>query len=234
VAPIDANLHDRTFQHRNPPLTAPQLAVTFVPFELGLVASMLLAEQTQDLRLFRTLFSVRTSMLLALPALALFPFRDRTAAGKNLWRLFWTWSFLAYAVHLAYAWFGVFGGQLEAANLYKEAYHFDITRDLTVLDLVLQHQGPTVFYSNVAVTILWLIDILLTWVSVGSRGVVAGVHALAWLGVLAGFLVASILFFKNATTYQLGWLMVGVVAIAILVRVFSRRPDRHLAADSRS
>jgi hypothetical protein len=173
-------------------------------------------------------------MLLAMPALALFPFRDRAPTRKNLWRLFWTWSFLAYTVHLAYAWFGVFGGQLETANLYKEAYHFDTTRDLTILDLVLQHQGPAVFYSNVAVTILWLIDVLLAWVTTGARGVVALVHALTWLGVLISYLVASIVFFKNTTTYQLGWLMVGVVGIAILARMFSRMPASHRVADSRN
>jgi hypothetical protein len=206
------------------PVTAPQLAVTFVPFGLGLIASMLLAELTQDLRLFRTLYTIRASMVLALPPLALFPFRDRSPTVKNLWRLFWTWSFLAYAVHLAYAWFGIFGGQLETANLHREYYHLDPGKEPTILDLVVQHQGAAVAYSNLAVTLLWLLDVALVWITRGTRGFVAFFHAVTWLYVLGSYLVATIVFFKNSTTYCLGWLMVGVVVIAIVVRLFWRWP----------
>jgi hypothetical protein len=214
----------RTDEMAGAPVTAVQLALTFVPFSLGLVASMLLAELTQDLRLFRTLYNVRTSMLLAMPALAFFPFRGRSPAVKNLWRLFWTWSFLAYAVHVAYAWFGVFGGQLETANLHREYYHLDPSKEPTILDLVIQHQGAAVAYSNLAVSLLWLIDVGLAWTTRGARGFVAFLHAVTWLYVLGSYVVASIVYFKNTTTYGLGWLMVGVVVLALLIRLFSPRP----------
>jgi hypothetical protein len=204
------------------PVTALELALTFVPFGLGLIVSMFLAETTENLALFRTMYSLRTSLLLAIPALALFPFRDRSPACKNFWRLFWTWSFLAYAVHLAYAWFGVFGSQLETANLHREYYHLDPSREPTILDLVIQHQGAAVFYSNLAATILWTIDVVLAWTTRGARGFVALLHALTWLYVLGSFVVSSIVFFKNPTTYRLGWLMVVVVALSLFVRLFSR------------
>ena len=215
LAPTDAT--------SNGPVTAGQLALTFVPFGLGLVAAMLLAELETDLRLFRTLYSVRTSMLLAVPALALFPFRDRSPTAKNLWRLLWTWSFSAYAVHLAFAWFGVFGGQLETANLHRDLYHLDKDKEATILALVIQHQGAAVVYSNFAASLLWLFDVILCWTTRGSRGFVALFHALTWLYVLGSYFVASIVFYKNPTTYALGWIMVGVAAIALLIRVFSRQ-----------
>jgi hypothetical protein len=206
------------------PITVGQLAVTFVPFGLGLVASMLLAEFTQDLRLFRTIYSLRTSMLLATPALMFFLFGDRSPTLKNLWRLFWTWSFLAFAVHLAYAWFGVFGSQLETASLYREYYHLDPNKEPTILDLVLEHQGSAVAYSNFAVTIIWLLDIILSWTARGGRGLVAIFHTIAWLYVLGSYVVASIIFYKNPTSYALGWVMVGAAALALVVRLFSRAP----------
>jgi hypothetical protein len=206
------------------PVTSPQLALTFVSSGLGLVAAMLLAELTQDLRLFRTIYSLRVSMLLAMPALALFLFRDRSPAVQNLWRLFWTLSFLAYAVHLGYAWFGVFGSQLETANLHRDHYHLDPSKESTILDLVEQHLGVAVAYSNFAVTLLWLVDVVLSWITRGARGFVAFLHAATWLYVLGSYLVASIVFFKNPTSYALGWSMIVVVAIALLVRLFSSRP----------
>jgi hypothetical protein len=205
-------------------ITSVQLALTFVPFGLGLVAAMLLAELTQDLRLFRTIYSLRVSMLLAMPALALFLFRDRSPAVQNLWRLFWTWSFLAFAVHLGYAWFGVFGSQLETASLHGDYYHLDPSKEPTILDLVVQHLGIAVAYSNLTVTLLWLVDVVLSWITRGARGFTAFFHAVTWPYVLGSFAVSSIVFYKNPTSYALGWSMIVVVAIALLVRLFSGRP----------
>jgi hypothetical protein len=207
------------------PVTSLQLALTFVPFGLGLIASMLLAELTQDLRLFRTIYSLRASMLLAVPALALFLFRDRSPTAQNLWRLFWTWCFLAYGVHLGYAWFGVFGNQLETANLHRDYYHLDPSKDPTILDLAVQHLGVAVAYSNFTVTLLWLLDVVLSWITRGAKGLVAFFHTITWLYVLGSFAVSSIVFFKNPTSYALGWSMIVVVAIALVVRLFSRRPE---------
>jgi hypothetical protein len=204
------------------PVTALVLALTFVPFGLGLIVSIFLAETTENLALFRTIYSLRTSLLLAVPALALFPFRDRSPTSKNLWRLFWTWSFLAYAVHLAYAWFGVFGSQLETANIHREYYHLDPSKEPTILDLVIQQQGAAVAYSNLAVTVLWLIDVALAWVTRGARGFVALFHSVTWLYVLGSFVMSAIVYFKNPTAYRLGWLMVAVVAISLFMRLFSR------------
>jgi hypothetical protein len=225
VASKSTHLQPRDDALTSRSVTSLQLALTFVPFGLGLIAAMLLAELTQDLRLFRTIYSLRVSLLLAMPALALFLFRDRSPAVRNLWRLFWTWSFLAYAVHLGYAWFGVFGSQLETANLYREYYRLDPSKEPTILDLVVQHQGVAVAYSNFAVTLLWLVDVVLSWLTRSARGFVAFFHSVIWLYVLGSFAVSSIVFFKNSTSYALGWSMIVVVAIALVVRLFSPGPS---------
>jgi len=215
----DAPLRSEASEAR---VTLAQWAWTFVPFGLGLVAAMLLAELTQDLRLFRTVYAVRVSMLLAIPALVLFPFRDRSPAVKNYWRLFWTFSLLAYAVHFAYAWFGVFGGQVETSRLHPELFH--VAQGATPFDLIRAHQGDLIAFSNLVLTGLWLLDVALAWLARGSRGFVAFFHALTWLYVLVSFAVASVLFYKNMTSYAIGWVMVAATALALIVRAFSRGP----------
>jgi hypothetical protein len=208
-------------------VTAGQLCLTFVPFGLGLVAAIWYAEASQDLRLFRTLYTVRVALLLAIPALVLFPFRDRAPGVRNAWRLFWSFSFLAYAAHFAYAWFGVFGGQLATARLHHEL--FKVPESPTILDLVIAHQGPFVAYCNLAVTGLWLLDILLAWLAGADRGrarpVVVTIHALTWFAVLVSFVIASIYFKKNDTILAMGWLLVVAVALSLIARLFSRRPE---------
>jgi hypothetical protein len=78
------------------------------------------------------------------------------------------------------------------------------------------------------ITGLWLLDVVLAWVVRGARGrvraAVVSIHGLTWIYVLVSFLVASIYFFKNNTIFVLGWLMVGVVALSLLIHLFSRRP----------
>src|SRR4051812_15338201 len=84
-------------------------AWAFVPFGLGMVTALLAAEVplmevTPDLRLYRTIYSIWLTLLLLVPALALFPLRGRGPSWWNAWRLFWTFSLLGYAVHLGYSW----------------------------------------------------------------------------------------------------------------------------------
>jgi hypothetical protein len=205
-------------------VTSGQLCLTFVPFGLGLVAAIWYAEASQDLRLFRTLYTIRVALLLAIPALVLFPFRDRAPGVRNAWRLFWSFSLLAYLVHLAYAWFGVFGGQLETARLHHEL--FNVPERPTILDLVIAHQGTFVAYSNLVVTGLWLLDVLLAWVPGADRGrvrpVVVAVHALSWLAVLVSFVTASIYFKKNDTILAMGWVLVVAVALSLVIWLFRR------------
>jgi hypothetical protein len=210
---------------RSAGVTAGQVALTFVPFGLGLVFAIWYAELQTNLRLYRAIYTIRLSLLVSLPALSLFPFRDRTPSLRNIWRLFWTFGMLAYLVHFAYAWFGVFGGQLETARLYPDL--FKVAPNPTVLDLVIEHQGMQIAYSNLILTGLWFLDVALAWIAGGARGAGRGlvvvIHALTWLAVLVSFVISSIVFGKNSTILVLGWVMVGAVAIALIARVFGGR-----------
>ncbi|HEV3165634.1 MAG TPA: hypothetical protein VGZ22_16525, partial [Isosphaeraceae bacterium] len=150
-------------------------------------------------------------------ALSLYLHRQRSLAVRSLWRWTWTFSFLAYLVHFSYAWFGVFGGQVDTARVYPEAFH--VGKDATILDLVRLHQGDAIAYSNLAVSVVWLLDVLLAWVEGRGNGFTATIHGLTWLYVLGSFLTATIYFYKNPTSYALGWVLVAAVAVSVVVRI---------------
>ena len=211
----------------NAAVTSGQFCLTFVPFGLGMVAAIWYPEASQDLRLFRTIYTIRVSMLLAMPGLALFFFRNRSPAMRNVWALFWTFSFLAFFIHMLYGLFGVFGGQVETARLHPENYR--VTNDATALDLLMAHQGRPVAWSILIIIGVWLVDVLIAWrgrkAAGGLRRAFDVFHALNWLYVLISFLVAAILFAKNPTILAMGWTMVGTVAFAIVLRLICPTPE---------
>jgi hypothetical protein len=204
-----------------------QWAWSFVPFGLGLVAALLAAEVplmevTPNLRLYRTIYSIWLALALLVPALALFPHRRRGPSWWNVWRLFWTFSFMAYAVHLGYAWFGLFGDQIPLATAHPELYH--VPKDPTVLDLVLVHQGAFVAYSNLGASALWAFDVLLSWLVPGEREgpfgwILTGERWLTWAWVIASAVVGSVYFPKHLVSIALGWIIILAVALSLLVRL---------------
>jgi hypothetical protein len=210
--------------------TPPIWAATYVPFGLGLVVALLAAETTQDLRLFRALYTIRLSAALSIVALALFPFRHRSAGLLNVWRLTWTFGLLAYLVHFLYAWFGVFGGQVATADQYPAAFGFPKDAHPTTWDLVVHHQGTFVLYSNLIVTGLWALDALLAWTAGRARGffggVVALVHFVAWVHVLASFAVSTLVFGKNPVSIGLGYVLAVVVGLSLLGWLIGRLRSR--------
>ena len=56
------------------PITLTQFTWTFVPFALLVTVALLYPELSQNLRLFRTIYLIRASLLLTLPAVVLLPF----------------------------------------------------------------------------------------------------------------------------------------------------------------
>ncbi len=208
---------------QGPGLTAGLLCLTFVPFGLGLVAAIWYAELSENLLFYRAIYTVRLALILAIPALVLFPFRLRSPGIRNAWRLFWTFSFIAYAIHFAYSWFGVFGGQVETARLHPELFH--VPENPTILDLVIAHQGTFVAYSNFVVMALWLIDVVVAWFERGRgprRIAPLVLHVLTWLYVFVSFVIASIVFGKNPVIHALGYTLVGAVVLALPAWLLSR------------
>jgi hypothetical protein len=149
--------------------------------------------QRQDLHV--TFFTIWASLLLATPALALFPLIRRSASAHTVWRVLWTASLLVFAVHFYWATVVIFGN--------------DWARILNT-PRVSAPRLDTVFAG------WWVIDVVLAWTLVSDAGWVrverAGVHLLAFVLFFMGAAREG----ELATSRTLGWMMTVVVAAGIL------------------
>lgn len=204
-------------------ITLPQFTWTFVPFGLLVTVALLYPELSENIALFRTIYLIRAALLLAVGALVLFPFVGFGDTPRNLWRLFWTLSLFGHIGHLIYAVFFVFGVQLETARLYPEYYGLSAD-NVSIYSLIVEQQTAFVVWSNIVVTILWLIDVLLAWTTSASGPKSWIFHVLTWLYVIVSFLGSTVYFDKNPVSYYLGIGLIVSVAISLLIRAFWRHP----------
>jgi hypothetical protein len=160
----------------------------------GVAVVTFLSLSTLDVSYARTEWMVRLSMLLAAPALVLY-LLDRPLG--SWWRSFWTVGLLAYLLHLWWAVFRSFQGDLGA---------------------IVERQG-WVAYANLAVTVLWVLDVVIAWISRASGGAArATLRFLAWAAVAASFISASVVFRWGEPVAYLGGGLAGLLVLAILVR----------------
>ncbi len=206
-----------------PCVTLVQFTWAFVPFALLISVALLYPEASQNLRLFRTIYLIRASLLLVLPALVFFPFIGFGVEVRNLWRLFWTFGLIAHLAHLGYAVFFVFGDQLETARLYPDLYGLS-SNNVSVYRLIVEQQTSVVVWSNIAVTGFWLLDAALAWGSPPTSRAIWSFHVFTWLYVIFSFIVSTIYFYKNAASYNLGVCLIAVVTLALVVRALLRSP----------
>ncbi len=212
------------------PVTLVQFTWTFVPFALLVATALIYAELSQNLRLFRTIYLIRASLVLSAPALALLPFLHHGAAARNLWRLFWTFGLLAHLAHLAYAVFFVFGDQVDTARIHSDLY--GLSKDnVSIYSMIVEQQTAPVVWGNIAATVVWLVDVLLGWFGNYESRKVAIFHWFTWLAVLVAFLISTVYFYKNPVSYNLGIGLAAVVALGLVVRLFWRAPASNTSAN---
>lgn len=149
--------------------------------------------QRQDLHV--TFFTIWASLLLATPALSLFPSILRSAGAYHWWRIFWTSSLLLFSVHFYWATVVIFG------NDWQRILH---------TPRVSAPRLDTVF------AIWWVIDVVLAWTLRSDawwlRAQRAGVHFLAFLLFFMGAAREG----ELAASRALGWSMTVVVAAGII------------------
>jgi hypothetical protein len=177
------------------------LVVAWSPFALG-IAVLVFAAIVSDYEPYtRAIYAVMLSFALAAPALWLFARDIFRYPLTPLWRLFWTLGFAAYLVHLYYGYLVLFGGDWDA---------------------VVASQGAAVAYLNLAVTILWGLDVALAWI--GARGMIVLVlRTVAHLGVLAAGVVSSAIF-RDGLEKIPGVVLALAFAYGIFDRLRSPRP----------
>jgi len=154
----------------------------------------------QDLHL--TFFTIWASLLLATPALALFPTIRQSACVYQTWRIFWTASLLVFAVHFYWATVVIFGN--------------DWQRILNT-PRVSAPRLDTVF------ALWWVVDVVLAWTTrteaVWLRLQRLGVHLLAFVLFFMGAAREG----ELAASRALGWFMAVVVAAGLIAWLARRR-----------
>ena len=154
----------------------------------------------QDLHL--TFFTIWASLLLATPALALFPTIRQSARVYQTWRIFWTASLLVFAVHFYWATVVIFGN--------------DWQRILNT-PRVSAPRLDTVF------ALWWVVDVVLAWTTrteaVWLRLQRLGVHLLAFVLFFMGAAREG----ELAASRALGWFMAVVVTAGLIAWLARRR-----------
>ena len=201
----------------------PAFVNVFVPFALLLAAGNLFAEAgmnpvpellgadrtlaehlTGNPTFAKVMYSIWLTLVFAIPAVGLFLAYDlRTAPPPvyRYWQLFWTFGFVAYAIHAYYAtaaWFG-----------------WDFAQ-------IIDRQSLPVVVTNYAVLLLWGVDVAVSLVGGQGAGGVT-FYRFQWLThllfVVAAVVAAVVFYFFGTTPKTVLSLLLGVV-LAICVASF--------------
>lgn len=180
-------------------------ALAFTPFALGSSYALLAAELSKDLELARTLNAMTATMLLTLPALFLYAMGADNGPARNLWRLFWSFAFLAYLVHLGYAlaWMSKLYTLVEGVGLWGA---------------VLDRYGLAIAAANLIITLWWALDVVWSWLELEMEWI-AWQRAAIQLVVLTGAFVAALPAGGHLAPYA--YAMAAALAAGLIARLFA-------------
>jgi hypothetical protein len=177
-------------------ITFADFSIAFVPFAVLLGAALLAAETTLDLGFYRTVYTIWATTALVTPALCAFALPADSNRRRNIWLLFWTFSFLVYLVHMGYAVFSVYHGR---------AREF------------LDGQGVFPSIINVLFTVWWAIDLSLVWIFASDARWVRIERAAAHVFIGLTFFASTVIL-KRGFINVLGILMTASVLVCLMVR----------------
>jgi len=164
--------------------------------------------EAQRLDLHRTFFTAWATILLLIPALCSFPFRRTSPPAAGWWLAFWTASFIAFAVHLYWAIWVIFGGDWSRIT--------NTTRvSAPILDTVL--------------AVWWALDVLLAWAIPRENRFIAIERTVVSLLAFVLFVAGSALEGEILLSKVLGFLLGGAVVISGIAWIARRRSVRALA-----
>src|SRR6185503_2042996 len=189
--------HDPIFRLSPPP---PKDAApgTVMPADLS---------EAQRLDLHRTFFTAWAALLLLIPALCSFPFRSTSANAAGFWLVFWTASFIAFAVHLYWAVFVIFHGDWS-----------QITKTTRV-------SAPVI---DTVLAVWWALDVLLAWSIPRENRLIRVERTIVSILAFALFVAGSAIEGEILLSRALGFSLGGAVVIAVLVSWARRSRGRAL------
>ena len=189
-------------------ITLSDFTIAFVIFGVLLGAALMAAETQMDLGMARTVYTIWVTAALVIPALCAFALPGNSERIRNTWLLFWTFSFFAYLVHMAYAIFSVYHGSR------KE---------------FLAGQGIAPAIINVIFTVWWTLDVVLAWFyHKDARWVrIERVAGHIFIGLT---FAASTIFLKHGFVNVIGIVLAASVIICLMIRFDARRSARQQSA----
>lgn len=143
----------------------------------------------------RTKYSIWAALILSAVATASF-IANGGRRNAGLWPWWWTGAFLAYALHFHYAFDRMFDGSLTA---------------------VFQQQGTLVALLNLALSLLWLVDVVVLWRVKAERRWSCVLHATTMAFVLGSGFVAGAVFRDGAIR------LLAVAAASVALLFLARR-----------
>jgi hypothetical protein len=181
------------------PARITDLGLTFAPFAILIGAAIIGGAFASDALYARTLWPFRIAMLLAAPALALFVFSFGRQPLGALWRLWWTFAFLATLIHTGFAFLGMHGGDIGT---------------------VAQTMGETGAVLVTVVLLVWALDVALAWAAPRRDGIlIMLVRLVAAVGVIASTLYAT--FNRTGAIYWLGIALIAILALFLIARLLT-------------
>jgi hypothetical protein len=190
-----------TSLHRPYRITLPDFSIAFVPFALLLSAALLAPENTLDLVFYRTVYTIWATTVLVTPALCAFALPGDGERQRTTWLLFWTFSFLAFLVHMAYAYLGVYEGSFKK---------------------FLAGQGVFPAITNIIFLLWWSLDLALAWFYHGNARWVQRQRIAAHVFIGLMFFSSTVVL-KHGFVNVLGWIMTVSVLICLFIYIDARR-----------
>ena len=180
-----------------------QFSAAFIPFGILLGAALLMGETSLDPGLSRTVNTIWVTAVLVTPALCAFALPGSSQRQHNIWLLFWTFSFIAYLVHAAYALFAAYHGSWQE---------------------FIDGQGVFPAIINVVFTLLWASDVTLAWFYHRDT---------KWLRIerVTSHLFVGLTFFASTVFLKHGFINVigGAMTLSILICLALRYDSRRAA-----
>ena len=187
--------------------TPASLTVSLIVLILLNVLVIFLAQFQQNQLFYEVLYTARLTMFLFNISVCLFVFQRRENLTINkFWMLFWTGSFIAYAVHVYYSFFLFFEGSV--STFYGA-------------------QGVFVATLNLVITFWWLFDILMIWFTKLEKKWVTIQRYVINILVFLAFFVSTV-FLHAVDNKELFVIIMGYVlgistAVCIAIQIFSKK-----------
>ena len=183
------------------------LSISLIVLILLNVLVIFIAQSQQNKLFYEVLYTARLTMFLFNIAVCLFVFQSRAYfAINNYWMLFWTGSFIAYAVHVYYSFFLFFDGSL--SNFYGA-------------------QGVFVATLNLVITFWWLFDIVLIWsLDLDKKWVTIqryGINILVFLAFFVSTVFLHAVDNKELFVIIMGYVLGISTAICAAIQIFGKK-----------